>query len=260
MKHCFALLVLLCSAPVFAVEWKDSPEVSALFTAAGVTGTFVMYDVSADLLTGHQYARAETRFVPASTFKIPNSLIGLAVNAVKDVNEVLPYGGQPQPFKQWEQDMNLRDAIKASNVPVYQELARRIGMQRMSNGINRLEYGNGRIGNVVDTFWLEGPLTISAIEQTQFLARLAQEKLPFPRSAQNRVNQITKLESTPEWTLHGKTGWATASKPKIGWWVGWVEKGDKIYAFALNMDMATIEEAGKRIELGKASLEVLGVM
>ena len=27
--------------------------------------------------------------------------------------------------------MSLRDAIKASNVPVYQELARRIGLERM---------------------------------------------------------------------------------------------------------------------------------
>lgn len=260
MNYFLSALALLISFPLFAVEWHDSPAVSQLFANAGAQGTFVLYDVSAKKLAGHNYARAETRFIPASTFKIPNSLIGLSVGAVKDVNEVLPYGGQPQPFKQWEKNMDLREAIKVSSVPIYQELARRIGQQRMNNAVNRLQYGNGQIGTVVDRFWLDGPLKISAIEQAQFLALLAQEKLPFPRSAQNRVNEITKLETTPEWTLHGKTGWVTFSKPNVGWWVGWVEKQGKIYAFALNMDMAGEVDLPKRVELGKASLMALGVM
>ena len=76
-------------------------------------------------------ARAKKRFTPASTFKIANSLIGLDVSAVKSVDEVLPYGGKPQRIKEWERDMGLREAIKMSNVAIYQELARRIGIERM---------------------------------------------------------------------------------------------------------------------------------
>lgn len=259
-RYCIALLALLLATPLLAVQWQDSPAVSALFSKAQVKGTFVLYDLKAKRLTGHNYARAENRFFPASTFKIPNALIGLSTGAVKSVDEVLPYGGQPQAFKHWEQDMSLRDAIRISNVPVYQELARRIGIQRMSNAVNRLEYGTGNIGSVVDTFWLDGPLAISAIEQAQFLGKLAQDKLPFPKTAQHQVREITLLETGPDWTLHGKTGWATANKPGIGWWVGWVEKQGQIYAFAMNMDMPTSETAGQRIELGKASLQALGIL
>lgn len=49
----------------------------------------------------------------------------------------------------------------------------------MRANVSRLGYGNAEIGQVVDNFWLVGPLKISAMEQTRFLLRLAQE-LPFP--------------------------------------------------------------------------------
>lgn len=44
-----------------------------------------------------------------------------------------------------------------------------------------------QIGSVVDTFWLRGPLAISAVEQTRFLDRLARQVLPFPLQAQRAV-------------------------------------------------------------------------
>src|SRR5690606_11159013 len=227
---------------------------------SGVVGTFVVYDVTADKLIGHARARAETRYIPASTFKIPHSLIGLSVGAVKDVNEVLPFGGKPQPFKSWEQDMSLRDAIKISNVPIYQELARRISLSRMKKQLGKIKYGNGKIGEVVDNFWLVGPLEISAEEQVRFLARLAEGTLPFAETVQQQVRDITLLEQQGDWALHGKTGWASDSEPEIGWWVGWVAKQGKVYSFALNLDMVTANDAEKRIELGKASLKLLGVL
>jgi beta-lactamase class D len=63
-------------------------------------------------------ARAERRMRPASTFKIVNSLIALETGAVKDENEIIPYGGKPQPIKAWEHDMSMRDAIRISNVAI----------------------------------------------------------------------------------------------------------------------------------------------
>ncbi|MDD5035411.1 MAG: class D beta-lactamase [Methylococcaceae bacterium] len=260
MKHLFIALILLLSNPVHALAWQESPEVGKLFADAGLQGTFVLYDADADRLIGHDRIRAETRFVPVSTFKIPHSLIGLAMGAVKNVDEVLPYGGKPQPFKAWEQDMGLREAIKASNIPVYQELARRIGLQRMRDGLDRLDYGNAEIGAVVDDFWLLGPLKISAVEQTRFLVRLARDELPFPKEIQAAVREIVRLEQGDGWTLYGKTGWADAPNPGLGWWVGWVIKENHPYGFALNIDMTQPSDAAKRIELGKASLKALGVL
>jgi beta-lactamase class D len=173
---------------------------------------------------------------------------------------VLPYGGKPQYMKIFEQDMSLREAIKISNVPIYQELARRIGLERMKANVSKLGYGNAEIGPVVDDFWLKGPLNISAVEQTQFLARLAQGQLPFPADAQAKVREIAQLDKGEDWTLYGKTGWTGSQKPGIGWWVGWVEQGGKVYSFALNINMDNISDAPKRLEVGKASLKALGLM
>lgn len=260
MKSLFAAVILLFAFHAYALDWQDSSQVSQLFDRAGVQGTFVLYDVTAQRLTGHNPDRADTRFIPASTFKIPNTLIGLSVGAVENVDEVLPYGGKPQPFKVWEKDMGLREAITLSNVPIYQELARRTGLERMRDGVSRMDYGSGEIGTVVDDFWLVGPLEISAIEQARFLAKLARDELPFPKNFQQSVRQIVLLEQNDGWALYGKTGWVNAPNPGIGWWVGWVQKDGHVYAFALNMDIQQASDASKRVELGKASLRALGVL
>ena len=104
-----------------ATEWQENSQIAKLFKDAGVEGTFVLFDVSQDSFTGFNHKRAKQRFIPASTFKVANSLIGLSTGAVESVDEILPYGGKSQFIKAWENDMSLRDAIKISNVPIYQE-------------------------------------------------------------------------------------------------------------------------------------------
>ncbi len=256
----FAFTFLLFCSPVRAAEWQERPEIAAVFAGVNAQGTFVLYDLKADRFVGHNRERAEMRFVPASTFKIPNTLIGLSVGAIRDVDEVLPYGGKPQSVKAWERDMSLREAIQISNVPVYQELARRIGLERMRTEVARLHYGNTEIGTVVDRFWLDGPLRISAVEQVRFLARLTAKELPVSAEAQAAVRDILLVEQTSEWSLFAKTGLALSVSPSVGWWVGWVEKSGRVYVFALNMDMSPDSSPAVRIELGKACLKALKVL
>lgn len=264
VKSILAVWLLLLCCQVQSAHWQENPKLADLFSAAGIEGTFVLYDVHGDRLIGHNRQRAKTRFIPASTFKIANSLIGLTVGAVKDVEDKLPYGGQPQPYPQWERDMGLREAIAMSNVPVYQELARRIGLERMRKGIELLDYGNRQTGNVVDNFWLKGPLEISPLEQVHFLAKLAQGRLPVSADVQKNVRDILLLEQTPHWKLYGKTG--VQGKPGsgadagTGWWVGWVEKDAKIYPFALNVKLQKSSDIPARVPLGKDCLEALGLL
>jgi len=258
IKFFLLLLALGFSSLVSATEWQENKAIGALFAKAKLKGTFVLYDVKNDKFIGHNHLRAKTRFIPFSSFKIPNSLIGLSVGAVKNVDEVFPYDGKSYWMKSWEKDMDLREAIKISNVPVYQELARRIGIERMQTALKKMDYGNADVGNQVDTFWLKGPLKISAIEQAQFLVKLAQGTLPFPSDAQKAVGEITLQEQGKDWALHFKTG-----SGNIGWWVGWVNKGDEVYSFALNVnekeDISRIaDRLKKRIDLGRASLRELG--
>lgn len=268
MRRTYLFLALfsaaLSIAPLFsanAVVWKESIEVAEIFKTSGLDGTFVLYDVAGGTFIGYNKDRSLTRFIPASTFKIPNSLIGLSVGAVKSVDEVLPYRHTPKPLsKAWEKDMGLREAIAISNVLIYQELARRIGLDRMRDNILKIGYGNNEIGSSLDTFWLSGPLMISAVEQTRFLGKLAQGALSFPADAQKSVRDITCIDSGPNWTLHAKTGWQNWPNPGVGWWVGWVQKEDHVYAFALNIDIQNESDGPKRIDLGKASLKVLGII
>jgi beta-lactamase class D OXA-50 len=254
-----ALLLLLTPlGSLWSRTYHEVPELDAIFDRYGVTGIFVLLDSTRDRVEVSNKLRAQQRFAPASTFKIANSLIGLDAGAVKNVDEVLPYGGKPQRFKAWERDMNLRDAIKASNVAVYQELARRIGLKRMRAGVKKLNYGNQETGGVVDRFWLDGPLAISAQEQMEFLQRLVAGRLPVKQEAVRAIREITLLEKTVTYELHGKTGWLFNSKRQIGWWVGWVEREGMSYPFALNIDMFKDEDAEKRVPIGRECLKVLG--
>jgi beta-lactamase class D OXA-50 len=240
-----------------ARSYREAPELERFFSDKGVQGTFALLDPATDTVIVSNEARAKQRFTPASTFKIANSLLGLDTGVVESVEEVLPYGGKPQRLKAWERDMNLRDAIKASNVPIYQELARRIGIERIRAGVKKLGYGNMEIGDVVDRFWLDGPLAISAVEQTEFLGRLVEGKLPVSAESVRAVKEITLLEKTGTYELHGKTGWHMDDKRQIGWWVGWVQRDGKTYPFALNIDMKGDDDAARRIPLGRDCLKAL---
>ena len=244
-----------------ALAWRQDPTLESLFRRAGRPGTFVLFDSERGLMRGHDRRRAETRYTPASTFKIANSLIGLSVGAVASVDEVLPYRSNDPPFSPaWEKDMGLREAMAVSNVPIYQELARRIGLERMHEAVVRLGYGNEQIGPRVDQFWLRGPLAISAVEQTYFLNRLARNSLPFAVAAQRAVADITVVERGEGWVLHAKTGWQNGPGAGVGWWVGWVEKGTHVYPFALNLDLRGRVDADLRQQLGREALRLTGVL
>ena len=256
-RQLLAVLFLFVSPLAAADAWRESPAIARLFDEAGARGTFVAFDPVSGGLVGHDETRARTRFVPASTFKIPNTLIGLARRSVRDVDEVLPWGGGKTAFPQWARDMSLREAIAMSNVPIYRELARRTGLDAMRKEVERIDYGNGDIGVVVDRFWLDGPLEISAVEQVRFLARLARGELDYPPRTQAAVREIVLLETADGVRMYGKTGWQGAPDPGIGWWVGWVERGNTVHAFALNIDMRSVDDAPTRIEIGKAALRIL---
>ncbi|MFM7639957.1 MAG: class D beta-lactamase [Cyanobium sp.] len=256
-----AMILLALPSVAVAAPWREEPTVAALFRKAGVEGTFVLLEEPSGELRGTNRQRAEQRFAPASTFKIANALIGLSLGAVRSIDEVIPYRGEANPFmREWLEPMGLRGAMQVSNVPLYQELARRIGLPRMREAIVRLGYGNQQIGGEVTTFWLRGPLSISAVEQTRFLSRLAHRSLPFPEQAQRQVAEITRVDSGAGWSLHAKTGWQNAPGAGVGWWVGWVQRGDRITPFALNLAMAGAADAPKREQLGRASLQALGIL
>ncbi|NYD47403.1 beta-lactamase class D [Actinomadura luteofluorescens] len=235
-------------------------DLLAVFDAAGVHGSFALLDVKTRNTTVVDRRRAETRLVPASSFKVPHALVALETGVVKSPDEVIPWDGTPQPFPEWEQDMTMREAIRISNAAAFQVIARRIGLKRERQWLHRFGYGNRQTGPKVDRFWLDGPLEISAVEQTRFMERLAAQRLPASREHQRTVRDLIKQEEKDGYKLYAKSGWQNAPGPGTGWWAGWVERDGRVYTFALNLDVVKDGDAAKRATVSRELLQRLNVL
>jgi beta-lactamase class D OXA-48 len=250
---------LLCAAPA-AAEVRDRPEWTRHFSEAGTQGAFVLYDLRQDRHQVSDRRRAEARFIPASTFKIPNSLIALDTGVVADEHQVFPWDGATREDPSWNRDHTLRTALKYSVVPVYQSIARQIGAARMQEYVTRLQYGNADISGGIDRFWLDGGLRISAMEQVRLLVALYRTRLPVQERSQRIVREIMLVEATPAYILRAKTGYGVRATPAIGWWVGWVEREDDVRFFALNLDVTSKEHLAARFAIARAILRAEGVL
>lgn len=200
--------------------------------------------------------RANQGFLPASTFKIPNSLIALDLGIAKDEHQVFKWDGQTRDIDNWNRDQTLITAMKYSVVPVYQEFARQIGEARMSKMIASFDYGNEDTSGNLDSFWLDGAIRISAIEQINFLRKLYHNKIHASERSQRIVKQAMLTEANGDYIIRAKTGYAVRAEPSIGWWVGWVELDDNVWFFAMNMDIPAADSLPLRQTITKEILKL----
>lgn len=225
------------------------------FTQARLNGVLTLYDGQQLRCYGSNVARAKQAYIPASTFKILNALIGLQYHKTT-IDEIFIWHGEARDMRIWQQDMTLTDAMQLSNFPVFQQLARRIGQKLMQSEVQRVGYGNQQIGDRVDRFWLDGPLTISPEQEAKFIYQLAQQHLPFSKKVQQQVTNMLLLEQKQGYRLYAKTGWGLQAK--VGWFTGWVEQPDgQIYAFSLNIEMQPQTDPALRKQLTLHSLQKL---
>lgn len=247
---------------VIATDQKQSVDniaISKLFEEAKTNGVITVYDGNSYQSYGNSIARANTYFVPASTFKMLNATIGIE-HGLTTPDEVFKWHGEKRLFPAWEKDMTLTEAMTASAIPVYQELAKRIGLNRMQSEVKRIGFGNSNIGNKVDDFWLVGPLKITPQQEAEFAYRLANNKLPVSVATQEKVHNMLFNEEVNGNKIYAKSGWGWDVEPQVGWLTGWVVKPNgKIVAFSLNMEMRK-DIASKRKEITYASLKQLGII
>ena len=242
----FGFLVSCSLEPKSILEDFSSSDLESIFKSEMADGCFVISDLKANKKLTYNSARLDSSFLPASTFKIINSMIALETGAIKDENEMITWDGKKRFVKEWNQDHNLKSAIKYSVVWFYQELARRIGKEKMQHWVDTSQYGNQNIGGEIDYFWLNGDIRISANQQIDFLQKLYLNKLPFSKKNQEIAKNIMIVDQTPNYTIHAKTGWAMRINKQIGWYVGYLEKGENVYFFAINMDIKNKDDAVKR--------------
>jgi beta-lactamase class D len=256
-------LTIPCYTTSSKSGWKETQSRGSYFQTANVQGCFLFYDLQRDEYLSYNQKRVNTGFLPASTYKILNSLIALETGAVRDESEVLKWDGIERVVPAWNQDQNMRDAIKNSTVWFYQEMARRIGQVRMRQYVNEAHYGNRNIGGGINHFWLDGSLRITAKEQIDLLVKLHRDQLPFSPRSMRIVKDILINEKTDNYILRAKTGWAgfgEASKPQIGWWVGYIEREGKAYFFAMNIDVKRDGDAASRMTITKNILREINII
>ncbi len=202
------------------------------YRAFDVTGGIIIFDEQQNNYLVYNKELVDKRLPPASTFKIVNSLIALETGAIGDENEVIRWDSVQRSFPGWNSDNNLTTAYKYSVVWFYQELARRTGPKQMRHWIDKVNYGNNDLSGGIDKFWLTGGLRISPAEQVKMLVRLNHSELPFSPKTIETVKKIMIAKETPDYTLRAKTGWRDEDARDIGWYVGYVVRGDKTYYFA----------------------------
>src|ERR1700754_1785128 len=262
-RHAFGLLAavsLLPSRGVARVSAQRSEIRDGLarrFFDVGTVGTFVAYKTDDYLIISSDRDRSGTAQLPASTFKIPNSVIALETGVVADPDkDILKWDGVTRSIEAWNRDHTLRSAISVSAVPVYQEIARRIGQERMQKYVDLFEYGNRDIGGGIDQFWLTGNLRIDPMQQIDLVDRLHRGVLPVSKRSQELVRDILPVTRAGDATIRVKSGLlgAEQGKPSLGWMVGWIEKSSSVTVFAMNMDCKTPEHIAARMSVTQQCL------
>lgn len=211
----------------------------AALAAASVVHAAEICTAIADATTGKvlmQRGDCQRQVTPASTFKIPLSLMGYDAGFLKDLH------APELPFRQgyvdwrpsWRSATGPAKWMSESVVWYSQQITQSLGKARFAAYTKRFEYGNQDVSgdaghDGLTASWLESSLRISPLGQLSFLSKLVNRQLGVSGYAYAMTAQLTQSSQSPEgWRINGKTG----SGAGYGWYVGWASKGARTYVFA----------------------------
>jgi beta-lactamase class D len=227
----FILLIQIAPGKSIGQSTEVRDDFKKYYDEYQMEGSFVLYDRNTCKYILYNPDQFKKQFTPASTFKILNSLIGLETGVIADENFMIPWDSVKRN-PQWDKDHDLKTAYKNSTVWYYQELARRVGGERMKHWLDTADFGNADTSGGIDKFWLTGGLRITPEEQIGFLIRLNTNMLPFSQRSVDIVKSIMIAKDTLGYIVRGKTGWGEQDNENIGWYVGYLETADNVYYFA----------------------------
>lgn len=239
---------------------------AARFSEVGTEGVFAVLRVADNKMFATDEGRMHQPFIPASTFKVPHALIALETGVVADADkEIIHWDGQVRSIEVWNKDHTLRSAMAVSAVPVYQQIARRIGTERMRKYLDAFQYGNREVGPVIDRFWLDGPLRISALDQITFFDKLRRGDLPVSKRSLDIVRDIIPVEPISGGVIRAKTGaigidGTPGEKASLGWLAGYVDRGGDSSVFAMNIDIRSPADLARRMAISKSILSEIGAI
>ncbi|HET6768176.1 MAG TPA: penicillin-binding transpeptidase domain-containing protein [Chitinophagaceae bacterium] len=261
-----ALISFLFSCSSNNVDEDKSLE--KYFKENKVRGCFGLYNNATNQFTFYNKKRfTDSSYSPASTFKIVNSLIGLQTGVISSDSMVIKWDGVERRIAEWNRDLTMYEAFRVSAVPYYQEVARRIGKDRMEYWMDTVNYGAGskdtafRITTAIDTFWLDNTLKLTPDEELGLVKMLYFNQLPFFKTYQEMVKRAMLFENETTYRLAYKTGWGREEDgDHLAWIVGWVEENNHPYFFVLNFESRDINAdiPTIRMKILKGILKQLG--
>jgi beta-lactamase class D len=133
-KNLFLFSLILLSFDSFGQK-IDTVNLNSYFK--DFVGGFSVYDLKTNKHIQYNAEHCKIRFSPCSSFKIPNSLIGLETGVISDTGFIIKYDSilhpkdsvllANEPFKYWYQDLSLKSAYKYSCVWYYQRVSKESG-------------------------------------------------------------------------------------------------------------------------------------
>ncbi len=241
------------------INFIDANTIKNIFKENNIEGTIVIKALNKDIQYLYNEQRAKKALLPASTFKIPNSLILLNEKILKNENEIIKWDNKKRFLEEWNKDQTLKTAFKYSCVWCYQKYSKEISVEKYKQYLKDFNYGNKKVGESSSNFWLQGDIKISALQQISFLKRLYLETLPIDKKYINIVKNIMLEEQNKEYILSSKTGWVT-SKEKHGWYVGYIETKDEVWFFATNLLISDVNKLSLRKEITFKVFKALGII
>ncbi len=268
----FALIavILLGITPMFSTyaaeqsyyQWNISSEkidlmdLSAYFN--GYEGSFVLYDMNNDAWNIYDMEHATLRTAPNSTYKIYDALFGLEEGVIAPNDSFMAWNGADYPFEAWNADQDLYSAMQSSVNWYFEEIDKQLGSSTIQNYIRKIGYGNENVSPGLSSYWMQGTLKISPVEQVELLTVLHNNSFDFAPENVNAAKNAICLFSSEGKNFYGKTGTGRVDGRDVnGWFVGYIETAGNTYFFATNIQAAENATGSKASEI---SLSILSDM
>lgn len=244
----------------FDTTEKNITQLNLSSNFGDYTGSFVLYDQSADRWNIYNMDNASTRVSPNSTYKIYDALLGLESGIITPEHSTFTWNGEPCPFESWESDQDLTSAMHNSVNWYFQEIDSQAGFQSVKTFLQTINYGNQNTGTNLNLYWTDFSLKISPIEQVELLQNFYQNNFHFDRKNIQAVKNALLLSTTSSGSLYGKTGTGRVNGKDVnGWFVGYIESDNNTYYFATNIQAPSNATGSQATEITEAILSDFGI-
>ena len=224
----------------FDTTEKNITQLNLSSNFGDYTGSFVLYNQSADKWNIYNMDHASTRVSPNSTYKIYDALLGLESGIITPEHSTFTWNGEPYPFNSWEADQDLTSAIH--------------------NSVNWYFQAIENTGTNLNLYWTDFSLKISPIEQVELLQDFYQNNFHFDSKNIQAVKKALLLSTTSSGSLYGKTGTGRVNGKDVnGWFIGYIETANNTYYFATNIQSSSGATGSQATEITKSVLSNLGI-